>query len=108
MKIETYQDFLKMKELPFKEFKEQFKFPTLSLKDAINTVIATRSHLELALSQTYGQVIDNHKKHQWLNQRLCDLLRTNTILLVQQGAAEVAKQAKEEREQLDAQLGSET
>jgi hypothetical protein len=105
MKIENDQDFLKMKEVSFKEFKELMRFTSPQLSDAVNTTIAVRSHLELAMSQSWNTTVDAHKKHQWLNQKLSDLLKTNSILLMRQA---VEKQIAEVKAKASTQPGTET
>lgn len=92
------KDIQKLKETDFKEFKALFPFEILTHSHAINVLLDVRSHLELMMSQTYNQVKDAHKKHQWLNQKLNYLFKINSLLLMKQAVQKQIAEIKERAE----------
>lgn len=92
------EDSVRVKTSSFKDFKLLFPFKELQLNDMIVLLMCVRQHIENAISQNHVEVIEGHKKHQWLNQKIFDVLRINSIYLVKAAVQKQAEQAKTSRE----------
>lgn len=76
------EDAAKVINLPFSEFKKLFPFQIMQLNQAIQILLVCRQRLENEMSQHFMKIKDVHKKHSWLNQKLSDALKMNTIAII--------------------------
>lgn len=96
------EDSKQVKTLSFKDFKTLFPFQELQLNDMVVLLMCVRQHIENAISQNHVEVIEGHKKHQWLNQKIFDVLKINSIMLVKLAVEAQAKKAEESRKAFSA------
>lgn len=78
----TEEDAKQVLNHPFNEFKKLFPFKDMTLNHAIQILLVVRQRLENEMSQRFMLIKDVHKKHSWLNQKISDALKMNTIAII--------------------------
>jgi hypothetical protein len=86
--------------LPFADFKELFKWDVMNLQEAIVLTLAVRQFVENTHSQNHLFIKDGNKKHQWLNHKIYDLLKINSIYTIK-AASEKRLSELQEKAKLD-------
>lgn len=84
--------------LPFNDFKKLFPFKDMTLNHAIQILLVVRQRLENEMSQRFMLIKDVHKKHSWLNQKVSDALKMNTIAIIKHEQNVKIEQLKTEHE----------